>query len=276
MHKSLRLLVLCLLLAVLTALTVNAQGGNGRSRLQRQRHPHGTVRNGAFLHLQNVRESQKVPPRARLTTQGWTILMHEDFEGAFPGETWFLIGDPTWGKTTYRAASGEGSGYCAGGGNHAVDPPGPYANNMSSWMTYGPFDLSNATDAELSYSHWTRTEFKYDFFYVFASIDGEDWWGVEWDGDWASGHGWVQEDFDLTDVYHLGDLTGQPKVWIAFGFESDSEIAFEGTYIDDITLRAVLKEVTPTPTATLTPTATPTRFPTARRIWLPLIQRGGH
>jgi len=193
--------------------------------------------------------------------QDWTILMHEDFEGSFPGKTWFLGGDPTWGKETYRAAAGKASGYCAGGGSHAVDPPGRYLNNMASRMVYGPFDLSNATDAELLFYHWTKTEYGYDYFWVLASIDGKSWWGDWWHGDWASKCGWCPANFDLTDVGDLGNLVGQPRVWIAFVFDSDSSGRYEGTYVDDITLHAVIKEATPTPTS--------------HRTWLPLTLKSG-
>jgi len=261
--NPLPILTLCLLLTLLTAITVSAQGGDGDSNLQQPRHGSGVFGSGAPVRLQNVKKSQQAPLQAPLVAQAWTTLMHEDFEGSFPGGTWSLSGDPTWGKETYRSASGGASGYCAGGGSHAVDPPGPYLNDMDSRMAYGPFDLSNATDAELLFYHWTQTEYDYDYFWVVASIDGKNWWGAAWTGDWASECGWCQDSLDLTDVYHLGNLAGQPQVWIAFAFESDSSGVYEGTYVDDVTLRAVLKEATPTPTPTLTPTKTLTPTPTA-------------
>ncbi len=43
-------------------------------------------------------------------------------------------------------------------------------------------------------------------------------------------------DFDLTNVYILGDLRGQPAVWILFYFYSDVSITDDGTFLDDITI----------------------------------------
>jgi hypothetical protein len=49
--------------------------------------------------------------------------------------------------------------------------------------------------------------------------------------------GWCDVNFDLTNVYTLGNLCGQSQVWIAFKFHSDSSITDEGSYLDDIILR---------------------------------------
>lgn len=121
-----------------------------------------------------------------------------------------------------------------------------------------------------------------------ASADFEDWWGYWWSGDWAGEcGGWCEYNFDLTDVGDLGNLCGQPEVWVAFIFESDSSITDVGTFIDDITLRASTHVPTATPTATpATPTATPTATPvtptatptttstTDHQLFLPLVAKG--
>ncbi|MGA9348903.1 MAG: C1 family peptidase [Anaerolineae bacterium] len=229
-----------------------------------------------FMHLELPRQRPSVEPEASKSERetsgevdllegmaGWTNIMTEGFEGDFPGGTWTLYGDPTWDDTSYRFHSGSRSGYCADGGSNRVDPPGPYKNNMSAWMVYGPFDLSSATDAELLFYHWTVTEGSgYDKFWVAASIDFQDWWGHWWSGDWAGAcGGWCEYNFDLTNVGDLGNLCGQPQVWIAFIFQSDPTMTYEGTYVDDIVLHKVTGQpTTPTPTSTPgtpTPTSTP-------------------
>ena len=44
--------------------------------------------------------------------------------------------------------------------------------------------------------------------------------------------------FDLTNVYTLGNLLGQPQVWIAVRFFSDYSVTYpEGAYVDDIGVR---------------------------------------
>jgi len=195
-------------------------------------------RKPGHIRLEGVEKPQRAPISVSLAAQGWTRIMTEDFEEAFPGPKWDLYGDPTWGRESYRRRTGIWSSYCAGGGTNGVNPPGPYHNDMNAWMVYGPFDLSGATDAELLFYHWTKTE-EGDEFWVVASTDFEDWWGTSWSGDWAGEcGGWCEVNFGLTNVGDLGNLAGQPEVWIAFAFQSDSSVTDEGTYVDDIALRA--------------------------------------
>ena len=50
--------------------------------------------------------------------------------------------------------------------------------------------------------------------------------------------GWQFTNFDLTNVYTLGNLLGQPQVWIAVRFFSDYSVTYpEGAYVDDISVR---------------------------------------
>jgi len=49
---------------------------------------------------------------------------------------------------------------------------------------------------------------------------------------------WTERTFDLTNVYTLGDLTGQPQIWLALIFKSDALGAkSQGAYVDDLLLR---------------------------------------
>ncbi len=220
--------------------------------------------------------SQQVEVQGSLT--GWTNIMTEDFEGSFPGP-WTLWnngvanGEYDWGKRNCRPHSGYSSGWAVGGGadggSLSCGDNYPYSLNSSSkakfWMIYGPFDLSDASDAELLFWYWTFCESNYwDYLFWGASIDGSSFYGNRVSGD--SG-GWSEVNFDLTNVYSLGNLTGQPEVWIAFAFISDQSITYpEGAYVDDIVLRKVTGEPpapTPTPTATTTPDGNPSGLPAA-------------
>ncbi len=193
---------------------------------------------------------------------GWETVFSEGFEGAFPGATWTLSGAPTWGKTDYRKASGSWSVYAVGGGDGAVSPPGPYPNNAYSLMQVGPFSLEGATAGELSFRHWTKTEFtsntKRDVFYVFGTRDLVQTVGYGYWGDYTTQpgnvDGWVSESIDLA----LLEVLGAPQVWIQFVFRSDDSVAFEGVYVDDVQVRAFFATPTPTRTATASPTITST------------------
>jgi len=167
----------------------------------------------------------------------WSPIFSEDFEGSFPGP-WDLTGSPTWEDETYKPLNGSRSVYCAGS---SIPPPGPYANNMNAWLKAGPFDLSNTSDAELLYNFWSISEVSYDYFWCVVSINDVDYYGTGRTGTFDE---WNFVNFDLTDVYTLGNLCGQPQVWIAFIFRSDNTMTYEGTYLDDIILQT---EPVPTP-----------------------------
>jgi len=161
---------------------------------------------------------------------GWQNIMTDGFEGAFPSPKWQLYGDPTWGKESYRRHEGSYSAWCAGSG---YNPPSNYPNNMEAWMIYGPFSLADATDAELNFWFWNKSQGPDDYLFWGASTGG--WfYGSRHDGDSA---GWQSVSFDLTDVYTLGNLCGQTQVWIGFSFASDESTTDEGAFIDDVALR---------------------------------------
>lgn len=155
----------------------------------------------------------------------------------WPG-SWSVSGPastPTWGQTSYRANAGTYSAYCAGS---SVVAPGPYVNDMESWMVAGPFDLSSYELAALSFDAWLATESNWDWLWVGASTDGTNFDLIGWSGDssgWASGL-----EANLADLYDDGtvDFTGASQVWIAFVFESDSDTTGEGAYVDNVSLTA--------------------------------------
>lgn len=176
-----------------------------------------------------------VEPKAPVTR---TTIKGEGFEGAFPN-TWALFGSPTWDDESYRPYAGSWSGYCVGS---SVAPPGPYPNNSNAWMVYGPFSLVGAQDARLDLQAWVRTEAGFDTLGVFASINGSNFYGQGWSGNWATasgGSGWMNIGFDLKRVFTLGDLRGQPQVWIALRFFSDFSVTNEGVYVDEVVVEKI-------------------------------------
>ena len=173
---------------------------------------------------------------------GWSTIMTENFEGTFPSGKWSVFdndgashGEYYWDEDDYKPHQGSRSAWPANGGADALDPQyANYPNYLDSWMVYGPFDLSDAADAELLFHYWNQSEQGYDYLFWGASVNGANFYGSSVSGD--SG-GWQAENFDLTNVYTLGDLTGQPAVWIAFVFVSDYSITDKGAFVDDIMLR---------------------------------------
>jgi hypothetical protein len=111
-----------------------------------------------------------------------------------------------------------------------------YVHEASSWMIYGPFSLEDAQSAEVVAMSWRNVEAFYDRVAILAAIDGQNFSGVEYPG---STDGWAEISLDLAAVPWLGNLVGQPQVWVAMQFESDAGISYpEGVYLDDIVIRA--------------------------------------
>ncbi|MBN1181422.1 MAG: C39 family peptidase [Bacteroidales bacterium] len=170
------------------------------------------------------------------------LIMSENFEYTFPNGIWdahAISGytDAFWDDLTYRSYGGARSAWCADRGTQSSTPSSNYRNNMKARMIYGPFDLSNATDAQLFFYYYNISESNYDYFKWLASTNGTNFYGYQVSGN--SG-GWKSKTFDLTNVPTLGNLTGQSQVWIAFYFTSDGSSTFEGAYVDDIELKKTL------------------------------------
>jgi hypothetical protein len=173
----------------------------------------------------------------------WTTIVSTDFEGAWPG-AWVVSdnssadgGQYYWGKRNCRAYAGSYSGWGVGGGAQGSGRGcgASYPNNASSWMMYGPFSLSNTAAADLRFKLWLKSELDHDGVCRFASIDGDNFWGTCTSGDTT---GWVDKILDLANVYTLGNLLGQPQVWVALRFSSDGSNTYaEGGYVDNIVLR---------------------------------------
>jgi hypothetical protein len=184
-------------------------------------------------------------------TASWTTIMSEGFEGSFPSGLWQLYGNPTWGKDDYKPQSGVYSAWCARDGSSGRDPAtNNYANDMNAWMIYGPFNLSGAVGARLSFYYWLESEINYDWFYWLASTDGTNFYGSGVSG---NSLGWVNENFDLSSVPGLGNVCNQPSVWIAFLFVSDSTITYKGAFVDDIVLQKTDTPVIPPSITSISP-----------------------
>ena len=186
-----------------------------------------------------------------------STIVTETFEGLFPQDNawqlgWWINGY-TWDDDDYRPHNGAWSGWCADGsylGYPDLDPAyDNYPNYTNAWMVYGPFDLSDATSAELLFYYWNESEAGYDYFQWLASSNGNNFYGYQVSG--YSG-GWVYQNFDLTSVPTIGNLCGDSSVWIAFRFVSDRYITYRGAFIDDIVLRkeVILLDVTVYPNET--------------------------
>lgn len=172
--------------------------------------------------------------------------MSEDFEGQWPSAGWMLTdqsgtdnGEFLWGKRDCHPRGGGFAAWAIGGGAQGgeLDCAGPYANNTSSWMIYGPFDLSQATAARLTYYFWGESDASTpcgdNKLFVGSSLDGGQFAGFAICGAWFSGtdgNGYHRGELDLTAQL------GQPQVWVAFAMTRDGTTLKPGFMIDDVAL----------------------------------------
>lgn len=170
---------------------------------------------------------------AAATTASWRTLKYEGFEGAFPNTGWRAYdcngtryGVQYWDDTNYKRYSGSWSGWAARGGANGLDPRNYfYPNNACSWMIYGPFSLSRAQNALLTFKYWNQSERNYDWLNWYVSCDGTNFTGWQVSGD--SG-GW------RTGSWNLSQCLRDSTVWIGFKFTSDGSNVDDGPFIDDI------------------------------------------
>lgn len=178
----------------------------------------------------------------------WQVIASQDFEGEFP-DLWVVWdddgeehGEYVWGKRDCRPYAGDYSGWGVGGGAQGASLAcgADYPHSANSWLVYGPFDLEDALAGDLHFELWLDTEVQNDTFFYGASVDGTYFYGLV---TWGDTQGWVDLSLDLANVPTLGNLLGQPQVWVALVFYSNDSLVYpEGGYVDDVVLRKCLQE----------------------------------
>lgn len=158
---------------------------------------------------------------------GITTGYFEDFETTPTGWTTFGQNNSwEWGVPTSgprSAASGEKV--------YATNLDGNYDNNMNATLLMPPIDLPEG-NAYLQFDHWHNFEMyssgtAYDYGYVVVSTNMENWTQlkiVKGESD-----GWEPAEVDLSEY------AGQ-RIYIGFNATSDSSVAREGWYIDNVGL----------------------------------------
>ena len=241
-------LVLLLVAGVLLAVSVVAQIAPGQSAqaATRQLAPMSmTLAAGASVSSlgtsaeQDSGDPAKLSPGPLAATPGWTTILFEDAEGAFPADNGWTVmdgnpnsGEDYWDDLTCRSFAGSWSIWNADIGDQT--DCANYDDDMQSWMIFGPFSLAGADDARAEFYVWSETEspdIPYDYLSWGASVNGTNFHGFRL----TANVDWSLTEFDLKSVPTLGDLTGEPQVWFALIFTSDESISsFEGTYVDNI------------------------------------------
>lgn len=183
-----------------------------------------------------IAENQSTKPPAisssPTTPTIWPAILSEGFEGAFPYSGWTLFDgsndgyERLWDDVSARAYSGGWSAWPAGGGANGLVPD-QYANDMDSWMIYGPFDLSSVVAAQTTFFLWRATEPSFDYLAFVISSDGQNFAEyARWDGS-----------ADWTRIpINLNNYVGDDSVWIAWYYHADGSVTNIGAFVDEITV----------------------------------------
>jgi len=191
---------------------------------------------GEVAIMTDVDDPTPTPPPVSTPVTGWVPLMTSNFDNGSLGAI-ERSGNPTWGVASCEASSAPNSLWPAAWGRAARDAcEDDYPNGAESWAVLGPFDFSNATNAEATFDYLLQTEQDHDWFAWYASEDGQSFSGLRESGD---SHGWAFRTFDLS--YYAG----KSDVWLAFVFTSDDNgITDKGVFLDNLVVR---KFVNPAP-----------------------------
>lgn len=163
-----------------------------------------------------------------------TLIFREDFEGNFPQDGGWVVGDQNAGGIpaywndvdlfSFGSPPPNGSawvGYCAGAGHGGSTLAPVYQSDMSGFMARA-LDLRGLSGASLSFWHTVPSiDEGYDECAVF--INGQILYGS------SAAFGWTQTTLDLTPY-------AGTEVELAFVFFSDNIFEGEGWYLDDITV----------------------------------------
>ena len=183
-----------------------------------------------------------------------TIILNEGFEGIWPAGLWAIGdfsdtdgGEYLWNDRNCLAHTGGWAGYSTGGGANGNGPcMGGYPNNVNTWALYGPFDLSAATAAVVTYHFQAAIESSegcaFDRFFIGHSANGTNFVGPYICGPWTgggAGNGYYVRTLDLAS--RLGDAS----VWIGVALIADSSVTDAGVMLDDLSIDVTTSCATP-------------------------------
>lgn len=210
-----------LVLIVATALFLSLLPGSQQATADpaQQGESRGTGRGTGEIQLPAGREqlAGAEPIQIPLTPNQWTTLLSENFESTWPTTGWEVFdndnathGEYYWANRCPGRNSSRSAWSIGGGVNGSSLSCGAvYPHLLDSWATYGPVNLSQATDVEMDLSFWLNSECvgancadKRDRLWVVVSTDGTNFTGWWWAGNWyqdprADPNGWVTASLDL-------------------------------------------------------------------------------
>lgn len=170
-----------------------------------------------------------------------SVVFSETFEGTFPGDNWW-VGDANpssdsdyWDDTSYRAASGSWSGWCAQVGDNSVYggtnvQQHKYDNYMDAYISKKyTVDMSAWDIGYVDFYAWYDTESSYDYL-IAGWYDGS---SFRYDNNYmltGTVTSWSRYYWRIPDSYLISSGA------FSFSFHSDGSVVREGVYLDNTNL----------------------------------------
>lgn len=224
-----------------------------------------------------------LPPTAsRLLTETFGVGFDVSFGVVGTTTKWYIFTDTNsvnfyWNRVSpsvsgaYVDTAWVACGTCDGTPGTSLDPDtDDYPANMGTWMIYGPVNLGDYYDAELTFNYRLDADPAVDGsgsgdLFAFGVSDD----GTHFTGELHSGSSSFTE--WMTPTFKLTDYAGKSSVYLGFYFHSNGDAnTGKGVLIDNVSLRAApysrsylphvarnFAVATPTPTVTPTPTPAP-------------------
>lgn len=238
-------------LTLALALLAPAQAAPARQARQRYQAPPTLVRSPSRPAQARARAAAAArgtqPVALAAAGDGWTRVIAEDFEGAFPPAGWQLTNPRTpggqflWGKRDCRPHEGGASAWAVGGGTAGAPQQcgSTYPNGLLNFMKIGPLDLTGYADGELQFGLWSEIEGDG------AQLVDKMQWGASLDGRLFNNYAtagftgdWVPEWIGLNQVPYIGSVINRSGVYLGWSFESDvsNPQAYRGSFVDTAAL----------------------------------------
>jgi hypothetical protein len=246
-NKWVKIVIVVLVIAMLPAAIALGQGNRGFDKVTNVTLVRGQKADIPASGLPKVEKEYIIPNQNPLTLPDTAkqaapsplmpVSWKEGFEYYWPNsiwQTWDNTGydNYCWNDVSYRHKTGGWSGYAGAGCSYPFYPPGPYASDMDSYMTLGPFSTSGAKKGSVEFQYWLDSEYTYDYLLWCASVDNYNFYCNGATG--YSNNKWIKAKLDLKYVPGYGSMLGYPWVWVGWIFQSDWIVEYEGAYVDNI------------------------------------------
>ena len=171
-------------------------------------------------------------------------ILTEGFEGVWPAGAW-TVGDYSsgdggeylWNDRSCWPHTGNWAAYSVGGGasGNNLECWEGYPDLVNTWAIYGPFNLSGASSASMTFHFTGATEggdgCPFDKFFAGHSANGTDFIGTFYCGDWTGGPAGNQYYLRTIDI---APRLGDGSVWIGFALQADDSQTDIGIMLDDV------------------------------------------